>query len=265
MLRSAAEERVYLLLQAYVAAVGDVLADNLVGVYLYGSVVWGAYNPGVSDVDFVAIHRSRLTPGRLLALRRLHRRLRKADPLAARLDGSFVPLRLVGTGGSRLLPYCRDGRMVLVGGGDVNAVLWHTVRTRGVAVCGPAPETLIPPVSEEQLADAMRYNLAFLSRRMPRYVLGGAESQVFGVLSLCRVLYTLHTGEIESKAGAAGWALRRVDSAWAPVVERALQRYSAGDLAGSDDLLARQAEGFAAYIRQIAPARSGGPVRSRFE
>lgn len=254
MLRSAAEERVYHLLRGYATAVDAILSGDLVGVYLYGSLVWGAYNPAVSDLDFAVIHRSPLTPVRLLALGRMHRRLRRADPLAARLDGSYVPLRLVGTNGSRLLPYCRDGRMMLLGGGDVNAVLWHTLRTCGVAVCGPPPETFIPPVSRERLAETMRYNLGFLSRRMPRYVLGGAESQVFGVLSLCRVLYTLQTGEIESKARVARWALDWLDSAWTPVVERALQRYSAGDLAGSDDLLAAQALAFADHVRSIAPA-----------
>ena len=42
---------------------------------------------------------------------------------------------------------------------------------------------------------------------MPHYVQAGAATQVFGVLSLCRVLHTLRTGEIVSKLEAAQWAL----------------------------------------------------------
>ena len=39
----------------------------------------------------------------------------------------------------------------------------------------------------------MRHNLGFLSRRMPHYCAFGGGAQVFGVLSLCRVLHTLRT------------------------------------------------------------------------
>jgi hypothetical protein len=52
----------------------------------------------------------------------------------------------------------------------------------------------VPPVEDEKLAENMRRNLAYLTRRMPAYVRSGTGGQVFGVLSLCRSLYTLRTG-----------------------------------------------------------------------
>ncbi len=98
----------------------------------------------------------------------------------------------------------------------------------------------------------MGRNLDFLSRRMPRYVVGGTEHQVFGVLTLCRVLYTLHTQEVASKATAAAWAMERVDPRWRPLIGRASQRYESHDFADRDWLLTRRAMAFAAYIKEIA-------------
>ena len=110
-------------------------------------------------------------------------------------------------------------------------MLWHTLRRRGITVWGPPAHTLVPPVSAAALAGDMRRNLGFLSRRMPHYVQAGAATQVFGVLSLCRVLHTLRTGEIVSKLEAAQWALGELDPAWHPLVQRAAWRYRKGDLA----------------------------------
>jgi len=55
---------------------------------------------------------------------------------------------------------------------------------------------------------------------MPFYVLGGTTNTVFGVLTLCRVLYTLRTGEIASKHMAARWALGHVATCWRPLSQR---------------------------------------------
>lgn len=75
---------------------------------------------------------------------------------------------------------------------------------------------------------------------------------MFGILTLCRILYTVYTQEIASKAAAAEWALELVDPRWHALVERVLQRYERHDLAGRDWLLARRAMAFADYIKEIA-------------
>ena len=51
----------------------QALGVNLVGTYLFGSVVTGDFEPGISDVDTVAVVLSDLTATQLAALERLHR------------------------------------------------------------------------------------------------------------------------------------------------------------------------------------------------
>jgi hypothetical protein len=242
------------LLAAYSAALRRALGDELRGIYLSGSVALGAYLPGSSDVDVAVLHRQDLTSGQREALSCLHRDVSAAGlsaadlPEASLLDVSFVPLRLVGGDGEPSLPCFREGRFRASGGADVNAVLWHTLRRRGITVWGPPAHTLVPPVSAAALARDMDRNLDFLARRMPHYVQAGEATQVFGVLSLCRVLHTLRTGEIVSKLEAALWALGEIDPAWRPLVERAAWRYRRGERGkAGDSLLRREAVAFAAY------------------
>jgi hypothetical protein len=198
-----------------------------------------------------------VTAEQVRALADLHEQSLRRYPAAAELDVSFVPIRFLGTYGDATLPYFRDGRFSPGGGGDVNPVMWHTLRTRGIALWGPPAAEVVPPVRWEELAENMHRNLGFLARRMPRYLAGGTRGQVFGVLTLCRVLYTLRTREVGSKMAAARWALCHVDSRWRPLIERAMARYRDHDLTGTDPLLEQQAEAFAAYIHEIAEPQDG--------
>ncbi len=240
------------MIEAYVAELRSVLGGDLTGIHLHGSIAHGAYDPGVSDIDVAVLHRSDLCGERMLALRDLHKRLARIHSAADELDASYVPSRLIGAYAEKDLPYFRGGRFNPRGGGDVNPVMWHTLRARGVTLWGSPPAAVVPPVSRKEMAENMRRNLNFLSRRMPRYVVGGTEHQVFGVLTLCRILYTLHTREVASKATAAAWAMERVDHRWRPLIGRTSQRYESHNFAGRDWLLTRRAMAFAAYIKEIA-------------
>ena len=237
-------------LSAYTILLRDFFADDLTGIYLYGSVVYDAFGPRVSDLDVTVLHRTDLNEERTRGLSGTHERFGRGLPAAGRLDVSFVPLRLVGGYGKDSLPYYRDGHFCRSGGGDVNPVMWRTLRGRGVAVCGPPAAEIVPPVSDEDLAENMRRNLDFLRLQMPLYVTTGTGETVFGVLSLCRVLYTLRTGEQVGKVEAGRWALHRLHSRWQPLIQRAITRYETNDLSSGDALL-EEAEAFAAYARAL--------------
>jgi predicted nucleotidyltransferase len=50
----------------------DVLGDDLLGSYVFGSVASGDFEPGISDVDTVTVLRADPTPDQLTALGCLH-------------------------------------------------------------------------------------------------------------------------------------------------------------------------------------------------
>ena len=115
----------------------------------------------------------------------------------------------------------------------------YVLRERGIALAGPAPRTLIDPVSPNDLRQAM---LAILKGWASQILDDPAQikhrgGQSYTVLSLCRVLYTLQYGTVVSKHVAARWAQEALDSEWTPLIERTWEgRHNPGLDASPEDV-----------------------------
>src|SRR5689334_15430978 len=73
----------------------EILGDTLFGMYLFGSLAGGDFDPDTSDIDFVVVTRIDLAAETQARLGSLCRQLQQADtPWTEKLEGSFLPLRL---------------------------------------------------------------------------------------------------------------------------------------------------------------------------
>ncbi len=59
-----------------------------------------------------------------------------------------------------------------------------------------------------------------------------AWGQRYAVVTACRILYTLDTAEVASKAGALEWAQRRLDPRWRPLLAQVRDDRAIGFVAG---------------------------------
>ncbi|MDO9349571.1 MAG: DUF4111 domain-containing protein, partial [Anaerolineales bacterium] len=104
---------------------------------------------------------------------------------------------------------------------------------------GPAPRTLIDPIPSDDLRQAI---LALLHGWAAPLLENPAEInsrgyQSYTVLSLCRILYTLHHGDVASKPVAAKWVQETLDERWTPLIDRAwVGRQNPGLKAQADDV-----------------------------
>src|ERR671936_496362 len=73
-------------LRALTAALVGILGANLVGVYLYGSLTQGAFDPARSDVDCLVVVRRDLTDRRFRKLQAWLAEAAAADPWMRRLQ-----------------------------------------------------------------------------------------------------------------------------------------------------------------------------------
>jgi len=100
----------------------------------------------------------------------------------------------------------------------------YILREHGVVVAGPHPRTLIDPVG----ADEMRRAVVALMEQWWGPMRGDPTKlqqrgyQVYAVLTMCRVLYTLDSGGVVSKPQAARWAQQEQGRQWAALIEHAL-------------------------------------------
>jgi predicted nucleotidyltransferase len=217
------------IIELLLESIRAVLGDQIVGMYLDGSLASGDFDED-SDIDFVVVTERAVTKEQFETLQAMHDRIATLDtPWAIQLEGSYIdresirrhdPQRTVHPNIER----GKGERLKLVEHGlgwfDVHRFV---LRERGIVVTGPTPDTFIDPVQPDQLRNAMLSLLKGWAQSIldqpERIQHRGYQSYI--VLSMCRVLYTLEHGAIVSKHTAARWVQQTLDPRWNDLIERA--------------------------------------------
>lgn len=204
------------------------LGPRFVGMYLYGSLAGGDFDPRRSDIDFLVVTSEDLPGDALEALEALHARLASSGlAWAKKLEGSYMPLRALrrhDPANARHPSIGTDWPFGVYQHGSDWIFQRHILREGGVALAGPELRGLIDPVSPEDLRRATRATLRewWAEHIDDPWRLQSDEYQTYAVLTMCRALYTIERGEVVSKTAAARWAQGALDARWGPLIERAL-------------------------------------------
>ncbi len=202
-----------------------VLDDNFVGVYLQGSFAIGDFDLH-SDVDFIMATKEALSINQIEALQAIHERIYRLDsPWAQHLEGSYFPREVLRhiTEPRAKLWYLDNGARSLIKSDHCNTriVRW-VVRENGVTLAGPAPKTLIDPISVKLLRNEISAVITGWGQNIidhpDRY--NNRFYQSFIVLSYCRMLHDLYQGFPGSKQAGARWAKNNLDPSWSDLIDR---------------------------------------------
>ena len=215
-------------LQLLLSRVSAVLEGELVGVYLYGSLSWGDFDPESSDIDFLVVTTGELPASQLEALKAMHADIAASGlQWAKRLEGSYIPqaaLRRYDSANARHPSIGSDWEFGIGQHGSNWVLERHIVREQGVILWGPPPDTLIDPMTPDELRKATVACLRdFWAQQLdgPEW-LRPRKYQAFAILTMCRALYTVERGEVASKPVAAAWAQAFLGPPWTPLIQRAL-------------------------------------------
>lgn len=207
-----------------------VLGDRLTGVWGFGSLAAGDFDPASSDLDLLVATAGELTDAEAEALRDMHVRIESAGgPWAKRLEVLYLPVpelsEATRTRARRTAYMSPDTPLTVFTGFDPSWELnLETARAGGATFAGPAPATLIPPVPPDRIREAVRE----LLRDEWSKSLGGPDwmrprrYQAFVVLTMCRALHALESGVLLTKPRAAAWALQSLDARWHDVIRWSL-------------------------------------------
>jgi predicted nucleotidyltransferase len=230
-------------LRRLLTGVAEALGEQLVGLYLYGSLASGDFDPATSDLDFLVLTDGPLAPTRVDALARLHARLlASGDRWAAHLEGSYLPLaelpRWRRDGPE--IPHVNEGRFYLARHGPDWVIQRWVLRTYPLAVHGPPLPDLVEPVGPDEIrasvAETLRAWWAPMLADPAR--LATPEYRAFAVLTMCRAWHALAGGAIVSKPAAAAWAREQADRRWADLIDAAVTWRPGEPLDRLDDVLA---------------------------
>jgi hypothetical protein len=216
------------LLAAYLAALDQALPDLMAACYLHGSLALDAFDPQLSDIDFITVVSRACTPDDIARLRAIHQEIAQCYPQWP-LEGSYLQWQDLGQlGDSRTpAPYHHDNTFHASGTFDANAVTWWVLKHQGIALRGPAPAALDFSMSWDALIAEMAQNLnsywaswtTSLAQIARLLTDDGIQWAVLGVL---RQFYTFREHAITSKIGAGAYALTQLPARWQPIIQEAL-------------------------------------------
>jgi predicted nucleotidyltransferase len=207
----------------------NVLGEQFVGMYLYGSLSSGGFDPETSDIDFLIVTVDILDANTIAAMEAMHNRIWKSGlKWSAKLEGSYLPQghlpRFEKSG--LAYPTVNEQNFYLASHGSDWIIQRHIIREQGVVLAGPDPKSMIDAVSSDDIRRAvtgileewwvpMLDNPSWLRDR-------GTTYHAYAILTMCRSLYALEHGDIVSKSVAAEWAQRELGKKWAGVIQQLL-------------------------------------------
>jgi Domain of unknown function (DUF4111) len=209
----------------------DASAPGLLeGLYLRGSLGFGEYFEGQSDVDFTAVLATRPDASQFDALAAAHAQVFEAHP-HPHFDG-FHLLRdelARPPDGCRDLPCMFAGTFDVASRLDVNPVSWHELARRGIVIRGPVltgddvwtDDAALRAFSHDNLTAYWAGVAGELAAHPTDASTPGAAA--WCVLGVSRLHHLLATGALTSKSGAGHYALRAFEPQWRPIIAEALR------------------------------------------
>lgn len=239
------------------AALGEVLGDKLIGLYVHGSLATGSFHRERSDIDLLAVTDRKLTPAVREATARMLVRLSDARPTHGDIEVSVIAEEYA-RAFSHPLPYEVHYSSVLherIRRGAMDFAQEETsvdlaanvvdVRERGVTLLGPPAESLFGPVPWHAFVNALDADFQWARSHVN-------DMPVYAVLGACRVLHgaTARTMTALNKDEAATWALRTVPRMYHSIINDALQLYRGSKSLDDVVLVERDIIAFREYVRE---------------
>ena len=188
------------LLDRFAAEAGDVVP--LTALWAHGSLALGDYQPGRSDLDLIALIEAVPTPAQRGGLRRVHEALHAQVPLARKLHCTYVARADWADPGRDHLTWAHGELFAR----PVTPVSRRELHLGGLVVLGPGPLSVVPPVSDEELAEFIRGDLR--DNWYPATERADHWRQDIwvdvGLLTFARATVTLRDGRLITKREALG-------------------------------------------------------------
>ena len=218
-------------LNIFVDEIRSELGENLVGIYLVGSIASGDFDLD-SDIDFLVVTNTELSESNMKSLQDIQIKVHAIDCYPAKhLEGSYISIADLNNWslvGEKKLYYFDNGSTRYEFSTHDNQ--WHVrwiLRERGITLIGQKPETILQSIPLDKLSNEIKMAMLQVMKLFedeidrPLSFFNSRFGQSFTVLTYCRILHTLHTGTVQSKKAAVKWAKQFVESKWVKLIDQA--------------------------------------------
>lgn len=214
--------------------IGQRLGDNLIGLYLHGSLATGDFDPGRSDLDLLAALTTDLDEREVEGLREMHARLVEAFPAwQDRIEVEYVAVAALRAFRTKphLMARISPGEPLHLTEANRHYLLNWFMARRGVALLGPPPDQVLPEITRTEFVGAVRQHASAWGEWVTEMHHPGG--QAYTVLTLCRALYSTLHGEQVSKRRAAR-EVRPLLPGWESLIDWAVDWWYGGGTQAED-------------------------------
>lgn len=224
-----------------VEACVKIFKDNLVGVYLHGSMAMGCFNPDKSDIDVIIVIDEDINDSQKLAFMNRLVELNKLVPEKG-IEMSVVKKKYckpfvyptpyeLHFSNSHLEWFMKspDDYIAQMKGEDKDlAAHFMIINTYGKCLYGANIAETFGQVSEEAYVDSIWCDVK-------NAVWDVKDNPMYTVLNLCRVIAYLEDKLILSKKHGGEWGLRRLSDEYSGIIKEALECYASDRRMKADD------------------------------
>lgn len=215
-----------------------ILTDNLIGIYVHGSIAMNCFNPDSSDVDFLVIVKDKLDTDTKKKIIKLLLGLSEFTP-TNRIEMSVVrqdALKNFEYPTPFELHYSIEWKQDYEAGKidytkedkdpDLAAYL-VIIKERGMCLTGKSISKVFFEVPKKYyLKSIIRDSEWSLSNILKGPDVGTCAVPVYGVLNLCRVFAFIDGGIITSKSEGGRWGLKNLPQEYKSIIQQALNKYT---------------------------------------
>ncbi len=219
------------ILEQIKSACMTVFSENLVGVYVHGSLAFGCFNWSKSDIDFIVVVQSPPTQEQKEEyVKRLLRIDRECPPKGLEMSivleqycSKFLyptPFELHFSNYHKqdccadISEYC--ARM---NGTDQDlAAHFAVVKAVGITLCGKNVDDVFESVPKQDYMDSIKFDIEDARKDI-------LENPMYVILNLCRAHAYQKEDQVLSKKQGAEWCLRQIPAKYIPVIQAARDSY----------------------------------------
>lgn len=221
--RESYPDKVKELFNAFVQDLPLILGDKLFGIYVYGSLSYGGFDINRSDIDVVIVTESTLDNSDLDSLGVWFDKLTVEQALSNKLEVAFAVLGKLFNEGKKATetPRFADSKFERekISDGN-NPITWFNIRKTGLALFGPDPKEFVPEIDREVLLNTLKMETEYIKTHDD--LVNNEPDKNYVILTLCRIFFTLKTGDLTDKKKAGEWALENIADKYHSLISTAL-------------------------------------------
>lgn len=240
------------LLSELTLSIKDILGKKLVGLYLDGSLVLGDFEPGISDLDLIAILSSEVNNQEFEKLHKMHNAfVTKHKEWNDRVEVCYITVNAINT------TKTQESNIVNISPGEPFhktktrkewMINWYLLQEKGKTLYGPPPSSFINPISKEEFIQSVKDHA--ISWKDWVEEMRNPYAQSYAILAICRALYAYKNGDQVSKNRAAMWVMKKLPQ-WTELIQNALTWRKEGKYKQADNITHPETVRFVHYIRGL--------------